>query len=421
MNIASSTCIYYVINLYQILESRTSYEIHMYNIYVYHIIYTCFACMYMCIHIQCCLFVSNSTRPPMSNVVWPCQKRVSVLETHSLQTHSQKHFSETWDSFSRLLRRNSFSSLHSERLETLCLQTHSQKHFSETRDSFSSLEPHSLCTHSQRLMAHFRQNESGVSEKCPCEWLWKESLLRASRDIHSQKHFSETRDSFSSLETELILFSSFWETRDSFGNSLIDWCCFYYLVRNSLVASLDALCARILSLDSWISVFSDEWVSHSRRHWEWLWPCLKRVLAHAHEWGMSRIWVRHVACRCKSYVTWLRVPNRRCREYVCMYIHVNISYDYTCIYIYIWIHTYMHVCIWIYIYIGIYIHMYIYVNVWICMYKYICIEWCDVAVTSATCFSWICTYICMHRLMSNGSACTPDAVNPADFELSLAM
>ena len=36
---------------------------------------------------------------------------------------------------------------------------------------------------------------------------------------------------------------------------LIDWCCFYYLVRNSLVALLKALCAQMFSLDSWISVF----------------------------------------------------------------------------------------------------------------------------------------------------------------------
>jgi len=38
---------------------------------------------------------------------------------------------------------------------------------------------------------------------------------------------------------------------------LIDWCCFYYFVRNSLVALLEALCARISSLDSWISVFPE--------------------------------------------------------------------------------------------------------------------------------------------------------------------
>jgi len=40
-------------------------------------------------------------------------------------------------------------------------------------------------------------------------------------------------------------------------SSLIDWCCFYYFVRNSLAALLEALCTRIFSLDSWISVFSD--------------------------------------------------------------------------------------------------------------------------------------------------------------------
>jgi len=36
---------------------------------------------------------------------------------------------------------------------------------------------------------------------------------------------------------------------------VFDWCCFYYFVRNSPVALLEALCARIFSWDSWISVF----------------------------------------------------------------------------------------------------------------------------------------------------------------------
>jgi len=34
-----------------------------------------------------------------------------------------------------------------------------------------------------------------------------------------------------------------------------DWCCFYYFVRNSLIALLEALCVRIFSWDSRISVF----------------------------------------------------------------------------------------------------------------------------------------------------------------------
>jgi len=36
----------------------------------------------------------------------------------------------------------------------------------------------------------------------------------------------------------------------------VDWCCFHYFERNSLVVLLKALCARIFCLDSWISVFS---------------------------------------------------------------------------------------------------------------------------------------------------------------------
>jgi len=34
---------------------------------------------------------------------------------------------------------------------------------------------------------------------------------------------------------------------------LIDWCCFYYFVRISLVSLLEAPCARICSWDLWIS------------------------------------------------------------------------------------------------------------------------------------------------------------------------
>jgi len=43
----------------------------------------------------------------------------------------------------------------------------------------------------------------------------------------------------------------------NWGSPRIDWCCFYYVVRNSLVALLEALCARIFSWDSWISIFPD--------------------------------------------------------------------------------------------------------------------------------------------------------------------
>jgi hypothetical protein len=58
----------------------------------------------------------------------------------------------------------------------------------------------------------------------------------------------------------------------------IDWCCFYYCVRNSLVALLEALCAQICSSDPRISVFPDiffwfvqsligkEEISHIHKH-----------------------------------------------------------------------------------------------------------------------------------------------------------
>ena len=53
---------------------------------------------------------------------------------------------------------------------------------------------------------------------------------------------------------------------------------------------------------------------------------------------------------------------RRCWNYTCMYICIYI-YTYTCIYIYIYTHVY------IYIYIYIYTHMCIYVYIYIYIYK----------------------------------------------------
>jgi len=44
----------------------------------------------------------------------------------------------------------------------------------------------------------------------------------------------------------------------------IDWCCFYLFVRNSLVAFLEALCARIFSSDSWYRYFLYFWCAYAR-------------------------------------------------------------------------------------------------------------------------------------------------------------
>jgi len=46
-------------------------------------------------------------------------------------------------------------------------------------------------------------------------------------------------------------------TYESTFSRMFDWCCFDYFVTNSLVALLEALCAPIFSLDSWMSVFFD--------------------------------------------------------------------------------------------------------------------------------------------------------------------
>jgi len=64
-----------------------------------------------------------------------------------------------------------------------------------------------------------------------------------------------------SLKKSVQIHASSWRGRQcgvaraSFDHP-IDWGCFYYFVRNSLVALLESLCAWILSLDSWISGFS---------------------------------------------------------------------------------------------------------------------------------------------------------------------
>ena len=58
------------------------------------------------------------------------------------------------------------------------------------------------------------------------------------------------------------------------GGVEVDWFCFYYFVRNSLVALLETLYARIFSLDSWISVcFLTFFCFESRvfiENWKWV-------------------------------------------------------------------------------------------------------------------------------------------------------
>jgi len=52
-------------------------------------------------------------------------------------------------------------------------------------------------------------------------------------------------------------------------SNIFDWCCFYYSVTNSLVALLEALCARMFSLDSWNYYIIS------------LWAILKAIFIHA--------------------------------------------------------------------------------------------------------------------------------------------
>ena len=56
----------------------------------------------------------------------------------------------------------------------------------------------------------------------------------------------------------------------------IDWCCFYYFVKNGLVALLKALCARVFSWDLWISGFF--WHFFWDRPWVVIQPCAPSII-----------------------------------------------------------------------------------------------------------------------------------------------
>jgi len=108
----------------------------------------------------------------------------------------------------------------------------------------------------------------------------------------------------------------------------INWCCFYYFVRNSLEPLLEALCAQKLYF--------------------WLFICPHPYLSlHVCTWNFLSFFLsRNFTCTC--------LPNY---GHVCpLYSHVSLHqwidwYIYTRIYTYIYTCTYIFICVYIWIHI----------------------------------------------------------------------
>ena len=76
-----------------------------------------------------------------------------------------------------------------------------------------------------------------------------------------------------------------------FSLAMIDWCCFYYFVRNSLVALLEALCARkVFNSTFWF--FPPELLINLIRAWIGILLCF-RVIPHSSGTTMANIVVFH--------------------------------------------------------------------------------------------------------------------------------
>jgi len=99
----------------------------------------------------------------------------------------------------------------------------------------------------------------------------------------------------------------------------IDWCCFYYFVQNGLVALLEALCARIFSLDSWISVFLDIFFVCARSRTK------PRVCVRMHNNMILKLIRWCCRCCCPSIVCTCSSPAGACR--CCQWCrHIQVFY-----------------------------------------------------------------------------------------------
>jgi len=99
------------------------------------------------------------------------------------------------------------------------------------------------------LLLHFQRAGSEHS----WAWSWALKVLYRKDVWKYMPWLSKGTHCFRSSDTDANL--STHDVSTLLGLCCIDWCCFYHFVRNSLVALLEALCAQILSLDSWISAF----------------------------------------------------------------------------------------------------------------------------------------------------------------------
>jgi len=94
----------------------------------------------------------------------------------------------------------------------------------------------------------------------------------------------------------------------------IDWCCFYYFVRNSLVALLEALCARVIIISSCGMLKPDHKASFM--------------------WIPESVTERAVAAKvdAKMSIEWQNNQNARqiCMSQICRNIHVFVcKYEFT--------------------------------------------------------------------------------------------
>ena len=79
--------------------------------------------------------------------------------------------------------------------------------------------------------------------------LWRSTSVCSSLYLITRAHFAQSSPSIPLWLASYLLAPT---------GGRIDWCCFHYFVRNSLVALLEALCARIVFfsfVNIWISFF----------------------------------------------------------------------------------------------------------------------------------------------------------------------
>ena len=98
----------------------------------------------------------------------------------------------------------------------------------------------------------FRSTKPRFEQSCICRVLLPTYLKPEVYDPYRQFTYMENNEVPTTKSSKLPR-----NVAPRRNGALIDWYCFYYFVRNSLVALLEAPCARIFSWDSWISVFPD--------------------------------------------------------------------------------------------------------------------------------------------------------------------